>query len=156
MMLFGQAQRVLALTLEDSVGLSEQAKDSIVSDFERIQTHFQQRAEKVDFELQVALERIRHRYYYCLAPDNEKEEALFSLHDERKRNLLYSMLSNTGKELAAFEVNWVLYKHHHYLESLCREVSLQLRASLVNTLQRGNSQGAKDILEKFPSLNISE
>ncbi|GJD10402.1 hypothetical protein Gasu2_45940 [Galdieria sulphuraria] len=71
-----EAQRVLALALQDSVGLSEQAKDSVVSDFERIQTHFQQRAERLDSELQIKLERTRHRYYHCLIEDNSKEEGL--------------------------------------------------------------------------------
>ncbi|GJQ11461.1 hypothetical protein GpartN1_g3252.t1 [Galdieria partita] len=151
-----EAQRVLALALQDSIGLSEQAKDSVVSDFERIQTHFQQRVEKLDSELQITLERIRHRYYHCLVEDNSKEQGLFEFQDVQKRNLFCSALSNTGKELAAFEVNWALYKHHHYLEGLCREVSLQLRASLVNILQRANSQGAKDVLQNFPSLGISE
>lgn len=151
-----EAQRVLALALEDSVGLSEQAKDAVVSDFERIQTNFQQRAEKLDSELQISLERIRHRYYHCLLEDYSNEQGLFQWNDVKKQELFFSLLFNVGKELAAFEVNWALYKHHQYLQSLCREVSLQLRASLVNILQRANSHGAKELLDNFPFLSIAE
>jgi len=150
----GMRSGYFCLIRSDSAFLFSRMFSSL--NFERIQTNFQQRAEKLDSELQISLERIRHRYYHCLLEDYSNEQGLFQWNDVKKQELFFSLLFNVGKELAAFEVNWALYKHHQYLQSLCREVSLQLRASLVNILQRANSHGAKELLDNFPFLSIAE
>eukprot|EP00871_Galdieria_phlegrea_P004321 jgi/Galph1/4890/GphlegSOOS_G3544.1 len=151
-----EAQKILAVVTQNSVGLSESSKDFLVSEFERIQTFFQQRADTLDTELQLALQKISHRYHRSLVTADTETKVPFEFYDVQKRETLCAILQNAGKELAAFETNWAIYKHHLQLRNLCREVSVQLRACLVSVLQKINTPEAKDILESSPCLSFSE